>query len=101
MLAEIIIAIHRVSIPRRATEPADYNTNNYRVTNTRFSEKDFKAGLGYQDDRFKTEFRYNLNSSKLGIPEAIGEQSTLRTPLLPYQDITNHVFSSKSAIYLN
>src|SRR5690606_14039848 len=83
------------------TEHADYNTNNYRVTNTRFSEKDFKAGLGYQDDRFKTEFRYNLNSSKLGIPEEIGEQSTLRTPLLPYQDITNHVFSSKSAIYLN
>lgn len=84
-----------------ATEHSDYNTNSYRVTNTRFSEKDFKAGIGYQDDYFKTEFRYNLNSSKLGIPEDIGEQSTLKTPLLPYQNITNHVFSSKSTVYLN
>ncbi|PKQ45576.1 TonB-dependent receptor [Confluentibacter flavum] len=83
------------------TEHSDYKTNDYRVTNTRFREQDFKAGIGYQDQGFKTEFRYNVNHSKLGIPEDIGEQSILRTPLLPFQEITNHVFSSKSTVYLN
>ncbi|HEX9601605.1 MAG TPA: TonB-dependent receptor, partial [Mariniflexile sp.] len=83
------------------TEHADYKTNTYRVTNTRFKEQDFKAGVGYQKESFKTEFRYNVNHSKLGIPEEIGEQSTNKTPLLPFQDITNHVFSSKSSVFFN
>ncbi|MFL1013201.1 TonB-dependent receptor [Flavisericum labens] len=83
------------------TEHADYKTNAYRVTNTRFKEQDFKAGIGYQINSFKTEFRYNLNHSKLGIPEEIGEQSLYKIPLLPYQDITNHVFSSKSTVFFN
>ncbi|MCF7569357.1 TonB-dependent receptor [Sabulilitoribacter arenilitoris] len=83
------------------TEHSDYNTKTYRVTNTRFREQDFKAGLGYQKNNFKTELRYNLNNSKLGIPEEIGEQSLNRTPLLPFQSITNHVFSSKSTLFLN
>ncbi|MDO6758812.1 TonB-dependent receptor [Tamlana sp. 2_MG-2023] len=80
-------------------EHSDYETANYRATNTRFKEKDFKAGIGYQVNTFKTEFRYNVNSAVLGIPEGIGEQSTNKTPLLPYQDITNHVFSSKSTVF--
>ncbi|PNQ73134.1 TonB-dependent receptor [Hanstruepera neustonica] len=80
---------------------SDYNTADYRVTNTRFQEQDFKAGLGYQSTKFKTEFRYNVNHSKLGIPEEIGLQSTDKSPLLPYQDITNHVFSSKSKVFFN
>ncbi|MBD0832655.1 TonB-dependent receptor [Aestuariibaculum sediminum] len=83
------------------SEHSDYNTSDYRVTNTRFREQDFKAGIGYQENSFKTDFRYNVNHSKLGIPEEIGEQSTLKTPLLPFQDITNHVFSSKTTIFLN
>ena len=82
-------------------EHADYNTQDYRVTNTRFKEQDLKAGLGFQDNNFKTEFRYNLNSSKLGIPEEIGVQSLLKTPLLPYQKVTNHVLSSKSTVFFN
>ena len=82
-------------------EHSDYNTEDYRVTNTRFREQDFKAGVGYQISKFKTEFRYNVNHSKLGIPEELGEQSTNRTPLLPYQDITNHVLSSKSTLFFD
>lgn len=82
-------------------EHADYNTEDYRVTNTRFREQDFKAGVGYQISKFKTEFRYNVNHSKLGIPEEIGAQSTNKTPLLPYQDITNHILSSKSTVFFN
>ena len=81
------------------TEHSDYNTNQYRVTNTRYREQDFKAGFGYQASRFKTEFRYNLNNAKLGLPEGIGIQSTNRTPLLPYQNIDNHIFSSKSTLF--
>ncbi len=83
------------------TEHSDYKTKDYRITNTRFREQDFKAGVGYQKNAFKTEFRYNMNNAKLGIPEEIGEQSTNRTPLLPYQNITNHVFSSKSTMFFN
>ncbi|WP_323789007.1 TonB-dependent receptor [Psychroserpens sp.] len=83
------------------SEHSDYETPDYRVTNTRFREQDFKAGLGYQKNNFKTELRYNLNNAKLGIPEDIGEQSTNRTPLEPFQEITNHIFSSKSTVFFN
>jgi len=83
------------------TEHSDYKTQAYRVTNSRFREQDFKSALGYQIPKFKTEFRYNLNNLKPGIPEELGEQSTNRTPLLPYQEITNHVFSSKSVVFFN
>ena len=81
------------------TEHADYNTNLYRVTNSRFNEKDLKLGLGYQKLNYKTELRYNLNSSKLGIPEEVGIQNTSTTPLLPYQELDNHILSSKTSIF--
>ncbi|WP_411768804.1 TonB-dependent receptor [Winogradskyella sp. A3E31] len=80
-------------------EHSDYNTEDYRVTNSRFREQDFKAGIGFQDVNFKTELRYNINASELGIPEEIGEQSTNRSVLLPYQDIENHIFSLKSSVF--
>ena len=82
-------------------EHSDYKTKDYRVTNTRFREQDFKTGIGYQSTNFKTEFRYNVNNSKLGIPEGLGEQSTNKTPLIPFQEITNHVLSSKSNVFFN
>ena len=80
-------------------EHSDYKTKSYRVTNTRFKEQDFKAALGYQSSSFKTELRYNINNIKPGIPEEIGDQSTQKTPLSPYQEVTNHVFSSKSVVF--
>jgi len=83
------------------TEHADYNTENFRVTNTRFKEQDFKAAIGYRESNFKSEFRYNLNASQLGIPEEIGIQNTNKKPLLPFQQINNHIFSSKSTVFLN
>jgi len=81
------------------TEHSDYKTNKYRVTNTRYREQDFKAGFGYQSSKFKTELRYNLNNAKIGLPEEIGIQSTNKAPLLPYQNIDNHIFSSKSTLF--
>tara|TARA_R110002126_G_scaffold9429_9_gene42668 strand:+ start:402 stop:2678 length:2277 start_codon:yes stop_codon:yes gene_type:complete len=80
----------------------DYKTGgNNRVTNSRFNEKDLKTGLAYQLSSFKTELRYNFNNSELGIPEEIAEQSTDRTPIEPFQDITSHIISLKSNIYFN
>lgn len=83
------------------SEHADYETKSYRVTNSRFKEKDFKAALGYQSSNFKTELRYNINNLKPGIPEEISIQSTKKTPLLPYQEVINHVLSSKSVVFFN
>lgn len=80
---------------------ADYQTSDYRVTNTRFNERDLKTAFGFQNTNFKTEFRYNINSSELGLPEGIEAQNTNRTPLLPFQKLNNHIFSSKSTVFFN
>ena len=82
------------------SEHADYKTKNYNVTNSRFKEQDFKAGLGYHSTYFITEFRYNLNASQIGIPEEISIQNRDTEPLLPYQKLNNHIFSSKSKLFL-
>lgn len=71
-----------------------------RVTNSRFGEWDFKTGLAFQGTRFKNDFRYNYNEAKPGIPEEIGEQTRDRTPLLPYQELTSHIFSNTSEWFL-
>ena len=84
------------------TSHIDYETGNgSRVTNSRFREYDLKTGLAYQSTRFKTELRYNYTNSDLGLPEEIGEQSTQRAPQLPYQEIGNHILSSKNKFFFN
>lgn len=81
---------------------SDYESGaGYRVTNTRFNEKDLKAGLGFQDSKYKADLRYNFNQSNIGIPEAIGLQTTDKDPLLPYQKIDNHVLSLDNKFYLS
>ncbi|MBV1924858.1 MAG: TonB-dependent receptor plug domain-containing protein, partial [Flavobacteriaceae bacterium] len=80
------------------TEHADYKTDSIRVTNTRFKEQDIKAAIGYQGTIFSTDFRYNLTASQYGIPEEIGVQELSKDPLLPSQEIDNHIFSSKSKL---
>ena len=80
---------------------ADYQIpNGDRVTNTRFNEKDFKAGVGLNLDQFVTEFRYNYNQSEIGIPEEIGEQTESRSVELPYQDLETHILSLHNHFYL-
>ncbi|MCJ7465574.1 MAG: TonB-dependent receptor [Maribacter sp.] len=82
------------------TSHIDYKTGgDERVTNSRFREYDFKTGVGYQGTTYKTELRYNYNNLKLGIPEAIGLQSTDRTLELPFQTIDNHILSSKTNVF--
>jgi iron complex outermembrane receptor protein len=73
---------------------SDYKTpNKQRVTNTRFTEEDFKLGVGYNSENYSNEFRYNLNRSELGITEGIGTQTTTTIPGEPFQKIDNHIFS--------
>jgi iron complex outermembrane receptor protein len=80
---------------------SDYETGNgEKVTNTRFNETDFKGGIGYQDVRYKADLRYNFNRSNIGIPEEIGIQSIEKEPLLPYQEIDNHIVSLDNRLYL-
>ena len=79
---------------------ADYKTGDgYRVTNTRFTETDLKAGVGFRNNSYKGDLRYNLNSNISGIPEEIGIQSTSRTKLEPYQQVANHILSFDNSFY--
>lgn len=72
-----------------------------RVTNTRFNEKDFKTGLGYNWNNFVSELRYNFTNSEIGITELIGNQTTKKKPNNPYQTIDNHILSLHSHFFLN
>lgn len=80
---------------------SDYETGNgIRVTNSRFDEIDIKTGLGYQDEVYRGDLRYNYNNSTIGIPEEIGEQSTSKEELLPYQQVDNHILSFDNRLFL-
>lgn len=80
----------------------DYETpNDGKVTNTRFNETIFNAAIGFNNKLISSTARFNYNHSNVGIPEEIGEQSNDRTPLLPYQDLTNKMVSLNTIFYLN
>nr|WP_299036150.1 TonB-dependent receptor [uncultured Tenacibaculum sp.] len=78
---------------------ADYKTPDYRVTNTRFNEKDLKLGIGFHEKNFSSELRYNFNNSKLGLTEGIGEQTKETHLATPYQDIDNHIISLHTHVF--
>lgn len=85
-----------------------YNTNidykipnGNRVTNTRFNETDFNAGLSFNNTHFASTLRYNYNKSKIGIPEeGIEHQSTERLPELPFQELDSHIISLQNQFFL-
>ena len=79
---------------------ADYKTgDDYRVTNSRFNEKDFKTGVQYLGNKFKSTVRYNYNRSNIGIPEEIETQTTSRDLELPFQEIDNHILSLDNTFF--
>ena len=81
---------------------SDYDTgSDYRVTNSRFNEKDLKTGVQYLGSKFKSTIRYNYNRSNIGIPEEIGEQTRSKDLELPFQEIDNHILSFDNTIFLN
>ena len=81
---------------------SDYKTpNDGKVTNTRFNEQIFNAAIGFNNKLISSTARFNFNHSNVGIPEEIGAQSNNKTPLLPYQDLTNKMVSLTTIFYLN
>lgn len=81
---------------------SDYKSGaDYRVTNSRFNEKDFKTGLQYLGTKFKSTIRYNYNRSNIGIPEEIEEQTQSKDLELPFQEIDNHILSFDNTIFFN
>lgn len=81
---------------------SDYETGNgIRVTNSRYDEIDLKTGIGFQDNKYRGDLRYNYNNSNIGIPEELGEQSTSKEMLLPYQQVDNHILSLDNRFFFN
>lgn len=73
---------------------SDYEAGDgIRITNSRYDEIDVKTGIGFQDEKYRGDLRYNYNNTNIGIPEEIGEQSTSKEMLLPYQEVVNHILS--------
>jgi len=79
----------------------DYQFDNTNVTNSRFSEYDLKTGISFGNDKITNDVRYNINFSRLGIPEGIDVQNRNIKPLLPSQSIENHIISSHTKVNLN
>ncbi len=81
---------------------SDYKTGaDYRVTNTRFNEKDLKTGLQYLGTKFKSTVRYNYNRSNIGIAEEVGEQTNSKDLELPFQEVDNHILSFDNTLFFN
>lgn len=81
---------------------SDYKTGGeYRVTNSRFNEKDLKAGIQFRDQKIKSEWRYNYNRSNLGIPDEISTQTSSKVLEIPFQEIDNHILSSDNTLYFD
>lgn len=80
---------------------SDYTIpNGDRVTNTRYSETDFKSGIEYTNAKFSSIFRYNFNRLDLGIPEnGIADQSTSKKTMLPRQAVFNNLFSLNNVFF--
>ncbi|SRX56006.1 TonB-dependent receptor [Aequorivita sp. CIP111184] len=84
------------------SEFSDYKTGaGYRVTNSRFNEKDLKTGVQYLGTKFKSTLRYNYNRSNIGIAEEIGEQTRSKSLELPFQEVDNHILSFDNTLFFN
>lgn len=81
---------------------SDYQIpNKERVTNSRFKETIFNAAAGFNNNFISSTVRFNYNHSLVGIVEGIELQSTVKTPMLPYQDLTNKMLSLNNIFFLN
>jgi len=74
--------------------------NGKRVTNTRYNETIFNAGIAFNSNNTSNVLRVNLNETSVGIPEHISIQNTHKTPLMPYQKLSNKMVSFKNILFL-
>lgn len=81
---------------------SDYETaNKILVTNSRFNNKDFKAGFGFENDKLHTDIRYNYNQAFNGIVHDIDEQNHSKKVKGLYQELNNHIISMKNNLFFN
>ena len=86
-----------------------YNTHSdYKVakgdhiTNTRYNETDFKAGIGFSDSKISSVFRYNYNKLDLGMPEdGVADQTTNKKTMYPKQGVSNHLLSFNNILFFS
>ncbi|WP_196894321.1 TonB-dependent receptor [Aureivirga marina] len=71
------------------------------VLNSRFNEKDFKAGLGIEFDNFSSVIRYNFNETTLGLPMEIAGSTSGTTPFAPYQKLNTNIISALNTFYFD
>jgi iron complex outermembrane receptor protein len=84
------------------SEFSDYKSGaDYRLTNSRFNEKDLKTGVQYLGTKFKSTLRYNYNRSNIGIAEEVGQQTRSKSLELPFQEIDNHILSYENTVFFN
>ena len=50
------------------TDNQNYSTPDGEIENTWFKENDVQAGLQYESEKFKSDLRFSLNYSEIGIP---------------------------------
>ncbi len=72
-----------------------------RVTNSRFNELNFNAGIAFVDDNISSELRYNYNQNNIGITEEIHEQTKSRSLELPYQKVNNHIIGWHNHVFFD
>jgi iron complex outermembrane receptor protein len=85
-----------------SNQHADYrNPNKERLTNSRFKETTVNSGLAFKNGLLSTSMRFSHNASKIGIPESVNDQSTSRTPLVPYQDLRTDLLSLNSIFFFS
>lgn len=83
---------------------ADYLTpDDLRVTNSRYNDKDFKAGIGYNTKDWQMDLRYNFNQAQNGIATDIDEnvQNTSYEVTGLQQGLDNHFVSLKNDFNIN
>jgi len=80
---------------------SDYkDPSNKRITNTRFNETIFNTAIGFNSKFITSTLRFNFNETNVGIPEDFDIQNTHKTPMLPYQNLTNKMVSLNNVMFL-
>ena len=88
------------------TTHTDYRDGNkHFVPNSRFNTGNLKTVLGYTGNKFITSLKYSFLDEKYGLTdvEKQGEEEIKngRKPLLPYQNLTTHIFNSENTYFFD
>tara|TARA_B100000902_G_scaffold400007_1_gene474488 strand:- start:1045 stop:3348 length:2304 start_codon:yes stop_codon:yes gene_type:complete len=98
---------------------SDYRLPNGKYFfNSRYNQNAIKFSISHKNSKYQNIFRYHLHNENLGIPGhvCIGDPSAMELSELlsssydisddykfkiPYQDVTNHLFTYESNLFLN